>query len=151
MSSFLSIDKQSSLALLQNITKINSVQNKICLLSPCSDFSWTADFLLDWGVQFCAYRSTCLLAAFLDYKLIFLPCSLALRSTILHRNWWKWFRWVIPQNMLSPSTRTMKKCADRTATFASSARFKHLLDNSFINRLIISYPEKQSIDEKSKI
>ena len=37
----------------------------------------------------------------LDYKLIFLPCSLALRSTILHRNWWKWFRWVIPQNMFS--------------------------------------------------
>ena len=87
----------------------------------------------------------------LDYKLIFLPCSLALRSTILHRNWWKWFRWVIPQNMLSPSTRTMKKCTDRTATFASSARFKHLLDDSFINRLIIYRPGKQSINEKSKI
>ena len=87
----------------------------------------------------------------MDYKLIFLPCSLALPPRFFTEIRENDSDELIPQNMSSPSTSTMKKCTDGTATFASSARFKHLLDDSFINRLIISHPEKQSIDEKSKI
>ena len=117
-------------------------------------FCVRADFLLDWEVQFrqnCAYRSMCLLVAFLDYKMIFLPCSLALRFTIFQRNSWKWFRWLILRTCWARQRERSKNAPPVLRLSPAAISSNNFLDDSFINRLIISHSGKQSINGKSKI